>query len=129
MTYFFNYFITLLDIAPDLIVKTDKPKLIYNHIIALDIRVYGTKVDYRNKYLDIHIEHYTDRMETSTKNLISDTSSNKRTYGEFQNQNKKVCFNIHFTVQFVLNSDFTYVAKIVKSLKTVKLSVPRESFF
>ena len=135
----FNYFITLLDVAPDLIVMTDKPKLVNDRVIALNIHMYGTKIDYGSNYLDNHIKYYMEQMSSgssSATNYLSEgaimknfvSGHNKRTYREFVTEEKQVCFNIHFTVHLVLNSSLTHVVKFIKLLKSVKLSVPRQSF-
>jgi hypothetical protein len=135
----FNYFLTLLDQAPDLFVTTDsKPALLHDRVVALNVRVRGTKIDYSNNYLDTNLKYYMDQMSSTSSsavNLLTETNTcnkftsghNKRTYREFVTTKQHVCFNLHFTVNFVLNTDLTHVVKFIKILKSVKLSVPRES--
>ena len=135
---FFGYFVTLLELAPDLIVITGKPKLINGRLIAADIHIHGTKMDYSNIYLDMHVKYFMEQVSFSSSSRSSISSMNalttdvaaghrKRTYREFIAEEKHVCFNMHFTVHFILNSGFTHVERFNKLLKSVKLSVPRVS--
>jgi hypothetical protein len=135
----FNYFLTLLDVAPDLFVTTDcKPVLLNDRIIALNIHVRGTKIDYTCKYLDTHLKYYMDQMSSNSStavNLVPETNStvkftsghNKRTYREFITHKKHIRFHLHFSIHLVLNPGLTHVVKFIKMLKSVQLSMPSKS--
>ena len=137
--FVYKHFFMLMQVAPDVVILAGEPVLLHDRVIAIDINVRGTQVDYTNDYVNVRLKYYMDKLSSSSsstanfqtdanKSLNKGYSTAKRTYREFIKTGKQVCFNLSFTVHFVLNMQLTHVEKLIEILKGVKMSVPRKSY-
>ena len=147
--YVFHHFLKTFESAPDLVVTTEKPTFLHDRVIAVNIHIRGTKIDYNNHYLDDYLKYYMSQTSSSSpkKDTLDSRSSpvkrcdnnktvkkalvfvpEKRTYGVFIKEKRNICFSIHFTIHFVLNHNLANIVKFIEIIKSVKLSVPRKSF-
>lgn len=139
--FVYKHFFMLMQVAPDVVILPGEPVVLHDRVIAITINIRGTQVDYSNEYVNIRLKYYMEKLSSSsssTANFLtegnkslksySSAAQNKRTYREFIKTGKQVCFNLNFTVHFVLNKQLTHVEKLIEILKGVKLSVPRKSY-